>query len=328
MNRYDVAVVGGSVAGLQAAVTLARARLRVVLFDDDRARNRTAPHVHNYLGVEDPSPAELLAVGRRQATAYGVEVTTARVGDITVDDGSVDDGRVDDGLVDDGLVDDGLVDGGVDDGFVVGTVDGRRVRARTVVLATGLRDELPDVPGVAEAWGRLVVACPHCHGWEVSDQPLVQLGLRGLPDRSVTRALLLSRWSNDVVLCTDGDELTDDHLSRLGKAGVTVRSEKVEAVQPQQADVRVVLKGGEALLPRAVFVVVRQHQQCELAARLGCRLVDGAVAVDESGRTTVPGVYAVGTTAVPSLFAIGAAGHASTTAVALHADLLERDLSS
>ncbi|MFG1815249.1 NAD(P)/FAD-dependent oxidoreductase [Kribbella sp. NPDC049174] len=299
MNGYDVAVVGGSVAGLQAALTLARAQLRVVLFDDDHARNRTASHVHNYLGAEDPSPAELLAAGRRQARAYGAEVKAARVGDITVDDG-----------------------------FVVGTVDGQRVRARAVVLATGLRDELPDVPGVAAAWGRLVVACPHCHGWEVRDQPLVQLGMRGMPDRSVTRALLLSRWSNDVVLCTDGDELTGDHLARLGKAGVTIRTEKVEAVQPRQADVRVVLSGGEALLPRALFVVVRQHQQSELAARLGCRLVDGAVVVDEGGRTTVPGVYAVGTTAVPSLFAIGAAGQASTTAVALHADLLERDLSS
>ncbi|MEV0286368.1 MULTISPECIES: NAD(P)/FAD-dependent oxidoreductase [unclassified Kribbella] len=293
MIAYDVAVVGGSVAGLQAALTIARARLRVVLFDDGHPRNRTAAHVHNYLGVGSPSPAELLAAGRQQLEQYGVEVRTARVSEIS-------------------------------DDFVVDPVEGPSVQARAIVLATGLRDELPDVPGVAEAWGRLVVACPHCHGWEVRDQPLVQLGMRGLPDRSVERALLLSRWSDEVVLCTDGDELSDEQLARLHTAGVRVRGEKVEAV----VNGRVVLEGGDVLLPAAVFVVVRQHQQSDLAARLGCQVDDGAVVVDSNGRTTVPGVYAVGTTAVPSLFAIGAAGHASTTAVALHADLLERDLKS
>lgn len=286
---YDVAVVGGSAAGLQAALTLGRARRRVVLFDDGRARNRAAEHVHNYLGVEDPAPSELLAVGRRQLREYSVDVRDGRVDEVTADG----------------------------DGFVV---DGDRVRA--VVLATGLWDELPDVPGVAESWGRKVVACPHCHGWEVRDQPLVQLGMRGLPERSVARALLLSRWSNDVTLCTDGDELGDDQLARLGKAGVMVRTERVDAVDGS----RVQLTTGETLEPRAVFVVVRQHQQSELAEQLGCRIVDRTVATDESGRTSMPGVWAVGTTAVPALFAVGAAGHASTAAVALHADLLEQEL--
>jgi thioredoxin reductase (NADPH) len=293
MNAYDVAVIGASVAGLQAALTLGRARRRVLLVDDGNPRNRTAGHVHNYLGAEDPAPGELLAIGRRQLEQYDVDVRTTRVGKVSVDG----------------------------DRFAVGTD-----RVRAVVLATGLRDELPDVPGVADSWGRLVVACPHCHGWEVRDQPLVQLGMRGLPDRSVARALLLSRWSRDVVLCTDGDELTDDQRTKLGKAGVRVRTERLEAVQPGDDQVRVLLTTGEALLPRALFVVVRQHQQSNLAEQLGCAIVDGAVSVDGGGRTTVPGVYAVGTTAAPALFAIGAAGHASTAAVALHADLLEQEL--
>jgi thioredoxin reductase (NADPH) len=293
VNAYDVAVIGGSVAGLQAALTLGRARRRVLLVDDGNPRNRAAEHVRNYLGAEDLSPAELLATGRRQLEQYDVEVRGTRVDQVSVDG----------------------------DGFAVG-----KDRARAVVLATGLRDELPDVPGVADSWGRLVVACPHCHGWEVRDQPLVQLGMRGLPDRSVARALLLSRWSSDVVLCTDGDDLTDDQLTKLGKAGVRVRTERVEAVQSGDDQVRVLLTTGEALVPRALFVVVRQHQQTDLAEQLGCTIADGAVATDSSGRTSVPGVYAVGTTAVPALFAIGAAGHASTTAVALHADLLEQEL--
>ncbi|MFD7154334.1 NAD(P)/FAD-dependent oxidoreductase [Kribbella sp. NPDC059898] len=288
----DVAVIGGSVAGLQAALTLGRARRQVVLFDDGRARNRTASHVHNYLGAVDLAPAELLAVGRRQLASYGVDVQDSRVEDVTPDD----------------------------DGFVV---DGRHVRV--VVLATGLWDELPDVPGVADGWGQSVVACPHCHGWEVRDQPLVQVGMRGAPDRSVARALLLSRWSDDVVLCTDGDVLPGTQLDRLAVAGVKVRTERVIEVGPGvQSGVRLV--NGEMLAAARVFVVVRQHQQSDLAERIGCQVADGAVVVDDGGRTTVPGVYAVGTTAAPALLAIGAAGHASTVAVAVHGDLLESDL--
>ncbi|TCC28725.1 NAD(P)/FAD-dependent oxidoreductase [Kribbella sindirgiensis] len=284
----DVAVVGGSVAGLQVALTLGRARRRVVLFDDGQARNRAASHVHNFLGVEDLAPGELLAVGRRQVAAYGVDVRDLRVDDVGVDG----------------------------DEFVVG---GERVRA--VVLATGLWDELPDVQGVADGWGQSVVACPHCHGWEVRDQPLVQIGMRGAPERSVARALLLSRWSDDVTFCTDGDELTAVQADQLVRAGVAVRTEPVKEVREGS-----VLLDGAELPARRVFVVVRQHQQSDLAERLGCQVADGAVVTDEGGRTTMPGVYAVGTTTSPALLAIGAAGHASTAAVAVHADLLELDL--
>jgi thioredoxin reductase (NADPH) len=300
MESYDVAVVGGSVAGLQAALTLGRARRRVLLFDDGHARNRTATEVHNYLGIEDPAPAELLEVGRRQLTQYDVEVRHTRITEITSVGGPA----------------------GAGGAFEVGGVG----RVRAVVLATGLRDELPGVQGVAELWGRSVVACPHCHGWEVRDQPLVQLGMRGLPERSVARALLLSRWSDQVVLCTDGDELTDTQLAKLSKVGVQVLTERVEAVAQQDERVRVQMATGDALTTRAVFVVVRQHQQSDLADQLGCSIVDGAVAVDEGGRTTVPGVYAAGTTAMPALLAIGAAGHASTVAVTVHSDLIEQEL--
>ncbi|WP_067499132.1 NAD(P)/FAD-dependent oxidoreductase [Actinoplanes sp. TFC3] len=285
---YDVAVVGGSVAGLQSALTLGRARRRVLLADDGNPRNAAASHLHNFLGQPDTSPAALLDTGRAMLAEYDVTVVRRRVPDIQTTGGSL-------------------------------TV-GEHGSARAVVLATGLIDELPDVPGIAALWGDRVVACPHCHGWEVRDQPLVQLGWRGRPDHGVQRALLLRGWSSDVTLLTDGDELSTAARKRLDAAGVTIRCEAVEQVS-EGVDIR--LAGGTTLHPRKVFTVVRQRQQSDLAARLGCRLDPdtGAVLTDDVGRTSVPSVWAAGTTAFPALLAIGAAGHASSVATALHAEL-------
>jgi thioredoxin reductase len=157
--------------------------------------------------------------------------------------------------------------------------------------------------------------------------------LRGLPGRAVARALLLSRWSSDLLLFTDGDEIEPEKLDRLTAAGVRVRIERVARVRPGDSGVDVVMTSGAAVPRRTVFVVTRQHQQSDLAARLGCRLTDagplaGAVETDGSGRTSVPGVWAAGTTTVPTLLAIGAAGHASGVAMAVHSALLEQDITA
>ena len=287
----DVAVIGGGVAGLQAALTLGRARRRVAVFDDGKPRNGPAARVHNFLGHAGTSPAALLETGRPMLAEYDVEVVRERVEDVTA----------------------------VPHGFAV---RGHGV-FRAIVLATGLTDELPGVPGVRELWGGPVVACPHCHGWEVRDEALAQLGRRGQPERGVQRALLLRQWSDDVILFTDGDDLAPGDRTRLTSAGITVRSSPVSRVEPTGGGVTVRTADGTAVARRAVFTVVRQRQQSDLAARLGCRTDPhtGAVAIDEAGRTSVPGVRAAGTTAIPALLAIGAAGHAASVAVALHADL-------
>jgi thioredoxin reductase (NADPH) len=306
MSDSDVVIVGGSMAGLQAALTLGRARRRVVLVDDGQPRNRPARHVHNFLGQLAPTPAELLASARSMLAPYDVTLVSDRVESIQ---------PVADGVP----------------RFKVSARQGGQWSARSIVLATGLTDELPQVPGISQWWGDQVVACPHCHGWEVRDQPLAQLGIRGLPARGVQRALLLSRWSNDVLLFTDGDELGGEDLARLAAAGVRLRTERVRSVEQHAEGLELVLADGEAIARRAVFVVTRQHQQSDLAARLGCRLISdgpnaGGVGIDAVGQTSVPGVWAAGTTANPALLAIGAAGHASTVAIAIHAALLDQDI--
>lgn len=302
-GRYDAVVVGGSLAGLQAALTLGRACRRVLVVDDGRPRNAPASRVHNFLGHDALTPDQLLNQARAMLRSYDV---------VVVQDRAVDAERLSQG------------------GWVVHGESERRWAARTVLLATGLVDELPDVPGLRELWGTSVVACPHCHGWEVRGEPLAQIGLPGGLARTVERALLLSGWSRDVVLFTQGEELDDEQVARLKRAGVAVETRKVVGVAGTANQVSLTLIDGNPPDRRAVFVSPGQRQQSDLAPRLGCRVRDaaqaGAVEVDALGRTSVAGIWAAGTTAQPALLGIAAAGVASMVAVAIHAALLDDEL--
>ena len=167
-ERYDVVVVGGGAAGLSGALALARARRSVLVVDDGAPRNARAGHVHNYLGREGATPADLLASGRAEVAGYG---------------GRLVDGRV-------------ATAERVDDGFRVVLADGGAVLARRLLVTTGLVDELPDVPGVAELFGSDVLHCPYCHGWEVRDRPV---GVLGGP-MGVHQALMWRQWTADLTL--------------------------------------------------------------------------------------------------------------------------------
>ncbi len=168
-ETYDVVVVGGGIAGLSGALTLGRARRSVLVVDAGEPRNAPASGVHGYLSRDGVAPAALLEAGRAEVCGYGVQVL---------------DGRVDE-----------LASTG--SGFTVGLEDGRRVGARRLLVTTGLVDELPDVAGVRERWGRDVLHCPYCHGWEVRDRPL---GVLGTSSRAVHQALLFRQWTDDLTL--------------------------------------------------------------------------------------------------------------------------------
>ena len=173
-ESWDCVVVGGGAAGLSAALVLGRARRRTLVVDDGNQSNLTASGIGGLLGHDGRPPAELYEIGRHELTAYpSVEVRT------------------------------GAVIGGVrdDDGFGLDLGDGHHERTRRVVLATGMQYRPPEIPGLAELWGRSVFHCPFCHGWEVRDRPLAVLS-RG--ERAIHSALLLRGWSDDIVLLTDG----------------------------------------------------------------------------------------------------------------------------
>lgn len=304
-DGYEVVVVGGSFAGLQAALTLGRACRRVLVIDDGAPRNAPAEVVNNFFGQQRPTPADLSRTARAELAAYAVDIVAEQVVEAETSGA----------------------------GWTVRTCDGTAHLARRILLATGLVDELPPIEGLAELWGTRVVACPHCHGWEVRGEPVAQIGFRGRVEHTIQRALLLSRWSDRTTLFTQGDPIQEAGRRELERAGVVVDDRPVVRIEHGGAGVVLSTADGARLTQRSVFVATRQRQRSSLAHALGCNFSAGgpeygAVTTDSVGRTSVAGVWAAGTTADPALLAVAAADHAASVAVALHADLLAEDLTS
>jgi thioredoxin reductase len=292
MSEPDVVVVGGGAAGLSGALMLARARRSVVVVDAGAPRNAPAAGVHGLLGRDGMPPAELLARGRAEVSAYGGEIVRDEVAAV---------GR----------------DG---DRFAVRLAGGGTVRARRLLVTTGLVDELPDVPGLRERWGRDVVHCPYCHGWEVRD---LAIGVLATGPTSVHQALLFRQWSADVTLFLHRAPAPDpEQAERLAARGIAVISGEVAALEvagDRLAGVR--LADGTIIAREVVAVAPRMVARAGLLASLGLRAVEhpsGAgehVPADPTGRTEVPGVWVAGN--VTDLTAqVGAAAAAAAFAAA------------
>ena len=300
-ERYDVVVIGGGAAGLSGALTLSRARRSVLVVDAGEPRNAPAGHVHNYLGREGTPPAELLAIGRGEVESYGGTVVSGRVTGLERED----------------------------DGFRVDLDGGGTVRARRLLVATGLVDDLPDLPGVAERWGSTVLHCPYCHGWEARDSAV---GVVSTGPMGVHAATLWRQWTDDVVLFVHtGAEPTDEEHERLAARGVRVVRTQVAGLEGG-ADVRLV--DGELLARDAVVVATRMVANAELLAGLGTTPVPmemhGAVLgsylpADPMGRTDVPGVWVAGNAGDLSAQVIVAAAQGLRAGAMINADLVEED---
>ncbi|MFE5916944.1 NAD(P)/FAD-dependent oxidoreductase [Streptomyces sp. NPDC056468] len=301
-EAYEVIVVGGGTAGLSAALVLGRARRRTLVVDAGEPRNAPAAHMHGYLTRDGMSPAEFLAVGREEIARYGVEL---------VRDTAVDVARGED--------------------FAVELASGRSVRARRLVVATGLKDELPDVPGVAERFGKDVLHCPYCHGWEVRDQAF---GVLATTAQSVHQALMVSQWSKDVTFFLHEfaeSDLADDDLRRLAAAGVQVVPGEVAGLVIEDDRLTGVrLADGTVHTREVVFTAPRAVPQTDLLVRLGAELTEtpfGAYpVVDGTGLTTVPGVWAVGNAMGFAEQVVNAAAGGYRAGAFINGELLMADL--
>ncbi|MCT9140193.1 NAD(P)/FAD-dependent oxidoreductase [Streptomyces violarus] len=315
-EKYAVVVVGGGAAGLSAALVLGRARQRTLVVDAGEPRNAPAAHMQGFLTRDGMPPAEFLAIGREEIARYGVELVRDRVVE-------VERGR------------DGTLEQGGD--FAVVLAGGRTVRARRLVVATGLRDELPAVPGLAERFGRDVLHCPFCHGWEVRDQPF---GVLGTAPTSVHQALMVSQWSKDVrffLHTVAEEELSDEDLRRLAAAGVDVVPGEVAGLVVEDDRLTGVrLAGstpsgeGTTHARSVLFVAPRAVPQTGLLEQLGAELHEtpfGAYpVVDATGLTTVPGVWAAGNAIGFAEQVVHAASGGYRAASAIVGDLLMTDL--
>ena len=306
-ETIDAAVIGGGAAGLNGALMLARSRRSVVVIDGGAPRNAAARAVHGLLGHDGTPPADLVRKGREEVRRYGGRVVRGDVASARPAAPSVEG----------------------DLRFVVTLADGRCVRARRLLVATGLRDVLPEVPGLAGQWGRGVVHCPYCHGWEVRDRAI---GILGTGPLAVHGALLWRQWSADVTLFRHtAPEPTADERARLDARGIVVVTGPVAGVEGG-ADVR--LADGR-LVPRDALVVAPGFTaRTDLLAPLGLSPVPmelaGTVlgthlAVDPTGRTAVPGVYAAGNVADPRGQVIGSAAAGLLAGAAINGDLIEED---
>ncbi|MFF8964662.1 NAD(P)/FAD-dependent oxidoreductase [Streptomyces globisporus] len=310
-QRYDVVIVGGGAAGLSGALALGRARRSVLVIDAGEPRNAPASHVHNYLGRESTPPGELLAIGRGEAAGYGAEIVEGRVASA-----------------------ERLPESGEgEQGFRVVTEDGRSVEARRLLVTTGLVDELPPVPGLAERWGREVLHCPYCHGHEVADRPI---GVLATGPLAVHQALMWRQWSDDVTLFLHtGPEPTEEEYEQLAARGVAVVDGEVAGLEV--ADDRftgVTLASGRVVPREALVVQARFTARSAVLESLGLKpvaqemggvVIGSYIPTDPTGATEVPGVWAAGNVTRLTEQVIGAAAAGLMAAGAVNGDLITED---
>ncbi|MCO4256043.1 NAD(P)/FAD-dependent oxidoreductase [Pseudarthrobacter cellobiosi] len=305
-NTYDVLITGGGAAGLSAAQMLGRSRRSVVVVDSGEPRNAPAQGVHGFLSRDGVSPAELLRIGRAEAQHYGAR------------------------LVEGEAV---AAAGNASDGFSVTLADGSVIRGRRLLITTGLVDELPEIAGLRERWGKDVLHCPFCHGWEVQDQAI---GILGNGPWSVHQALLFRQWSGNITLFLNDLTLpTDDESEQLAARGIRVVAGAVESLRVEQDVLRgVALAGGPEIAVDAVVVGPQVRARLDAFAGLGLEPATYPMGIgdfletDADGATAVPGVWAAGNVTDMRAQVLASAAAGAWTAVVINNHLMAEELAA
>lgn len=298
-KKRDVVIAGGGAAGLSAALTLARARRRVTVVDAGEPRNATASAAHGLLGLEGVNPLELLRRGRGEVKSYGGEVISARVVDVKTEP----------------------------DGFRITLDNDETIRGRALVIASGVIDELPEIPGLRERWGRDVVHCPYCHGWEIRGR---RIGVLATGVSSALQALLFHQWSDRVQFFPQGLEFSATDLGKLAATGIPVVSGEVAGVEVEADRLSGVRMRDSAIVGLdALAVPARTVARLDGLAGLGIETAENpmgtSIVTDVAGRTSVPGVWVAGNAANAAMQISEAAAGGARVAMIINTDLVFRD---
>lgn len=299
-GNYDVAIVGGGPAGLSAAIWLARYERSVVVVDSGDPRNWETRGINGFLGLPKVKPPELRAAGRDECRRYGVQLLDQEVCKVSRN-GS--------------------------DAFSLELADGRSLAARRLLLAIGIKDVWPEIPGLAAAYGETAHVCPDCDGFEAKGKKTVVIGSGR---RAVGMALALANWTDEIIICTNcaAQDLDEEMLERLQALNIPVLCERVQSVASTDRDVSCIqLEGGMQLDCERIFFSLGQHPADDLGAQLECERDEGGLIVVDGGQhTSVEHVYAAGDITPGAQLAISAAAEGAVAAIAIHKSLLPEEL--
>jgi thioredoxin reductase len=295
-ERYDVAVVGGGPAGLSAALWLARYLHKVVVIDSGDPRNWETRGINGYLGHQGIRSPELRKLGRTEGEQYGAQFVS--------------------GIVDTAANETGEL-------FEICMRGGKIIEARRIMLAIGIRDVWPDIPGLDQCYGETVHVCPDCDGYETRDKKTVVIGTGR---KAVGMALALTTWTKEIVICTNGEppDMKQDLFDILKPLNIPVLDSPITCVMSQNKEIRgVELEGGMSLDCERLYFAIGQYPSDDLGTQLGCKRDEiGRLVIDEHNHTSVRNVYAAGDVAGAPQLAIAAAASGAIAAVAIHASLV------
>ena len=294
---YDVLIIGGGPAGLNAAMILGRSRRKVAVFDSGEPRNRWARNMNGFLSNDGMNPKEFIKKGREELAKYEVELIDRKVEAATYTKGE----------------------------FILTDAEGQVYRSRKLLLATGLKDHLPQVEGIEDLYGKSVHHCPYCDGWESRDKAIAVYG-KGRD--GIGQALAMKNWSSDITLYTDGtNELTKKDLDLLKRNGVTYNTEKVTKLIGEDGQLKyVVTNGGKKHEQGAMFFSTGTEQQSDIGKHLGCEFTnDGVIKTHRLQKSNIPGLYVAGDAARDMQMVIVAAAEGAKAGVAINIELQQEE---
>lgn len=268
MQIYDVVIAGGGPAGLSAALVLGRCLRKVLICDTGKPRNASSDASWGFLTRDGTPPQELLRIAREQLIPYGVEFRKDEIIDIKR----------------------------AQDYFIVDTFSGVQYYSKKILIATGVKDYLPEIPDVQKYYGKSIHHCPYCDGWQVRNQPLVAYGKGTV---AIGMSLSLKTWSNNVTLCTDTNgkyRLSAADISKLARNGIKIQTTKIIRLEGKNSQLETIhFKDGTSISCNAIFFSLGFNQHSEVARKLNCEFTSrGVIKTNNSQQTSIPGVYAAG----------------------------------